>query len=382
MIDGRLRIKLMKKSISVCHLTSAHKRYDQRILYRQCISLQENGYKVTLGVNDSLDDEIYKGIVIKSTRRDYTGKRFWRMIFGVRSIYSLAKKVNADIYELHDPELLLIAGLLKRSGKKVIFDSHESYYDQIKTKEYLPKWLRSVVAGIYRVYESKVAKKIDGVMMPTTINGANVFKGRVKKFTFINNVPRLENFPLEKEGEGRREGICYAGGLTYDRGITMLMKAAYKAKVTLYLAGEFSPKSYYETLMKEKESKIIKYEGVLKGEDVYKLYRNCAIGMCTLLDVGQYSKGNNLSTKVYEYMAMGLPVILSDFPYNRKMIEKYQFGLLVNPENPNDIAAKIGYLLKRPEEAARFGENGRKLVTKKLNWSVEERKLLKFYLEL
>ena len=134
--------------------------------------------------------------------------------------------------------------------------------------------------------------------------------------------------------------------------------------------------------MEEKESKIIKYEGVLKGEDVYKLYRNCAIGMCTLLDVGQYSKGNNLSTKVYEYMAMGLPVILSDFPYNRKMIEKYQFGLLVNPENPNDIAAKIGYLLKRPEEAARFGENGRKLVTKKLNWSVEEGKLLKFYLEL
>ena len=372
----------MKKNIGVCHLTSAHKRYDQRILYRQCVSLQENGYKVTLGVNDILDDEIYKGVVIKSTRKDYTGKRFWRMIFGVRSIYSLAKKVNADIYELHDPELLLIAGLLKRNGKKVIFDSHESYYDQIKAKEYLPKWLRNIVAGIYRVYESKVIKKIDGVMMPTTINGANIFKGRVKKFTFINNVPRVENFPIEKESKGKREGICYAGGLTYNRGITTLMKAAYKAKVTLYLAGEFSPKSYQETLMKKKESKVIKYEGILKGEDVYKLYQHCTIGMCTLLNVGQYSKGNNLPTKVYEYMAMGLPVILSDFPYNRKMIEKYQFGLLVNPENPDDIAKKIRYLLSHPEEAVRFGENGKKLVSKKFNWSVEEKKLLKFYANL
>lgn len=379
---GKLRMKLVKNKIRVCHLTSAHKRYDQRILYRQCVSLQQNGYTVTLVVNDTLDDEVYKGVAIKSTKRDYIGKRFWRMIFGVRAVYSLAKKVNADIYELHDPELLPTAILLKKRGKKVIFDSHESYYEQIKTKEYLPKLLRSAVADIYRAYESKVVKKIDGVIIPSTVNGVNVFKGRAKKSIFINNVPRLENFPLEKKGEGKREGICYAGGLTYDRGITMLMKAAYKAKVTLYLAGEFSPKSYYETLMKEKESKIIKYEGVLKGEDIYKLYRHCAIGMCTLLDAGQYSKGNNLSTKVYEYMAMGLPVILSDFPYNRKMIEKYQFGLLVNPENPDDIAEKVKYLLSHSGEAARFGENGRKLVSEKLNWSMEEKKLIKFYHEL
>ena len=57
--DWKAGMKLVKNKIRVCHLTSAHKRYDQRILYRQCVSLQQNGYTVTLVVNDTLDDEVY-----------------------------------------------------------------------------------------------------------------------------------------------------------------------------------------------------------------------------------------------------------------------------------------------------------------------------------
>lgn len=53
--------------------------------------------------------------------------RFKRMIQGVKSVYSVAININADIYQLHDPELLTVALKLKKHGKKVVFDSHECY---------------------------------------------------------------------------------------------------------------------------------------------------------------------------------------------------------------------------------------------------------------
>lgn len=372
----------MKEIIKVCHITSAHRRYDQRILYRQCVSLKEAGYEVTLLVNDTIDDEEFRGVKIKSTNCDFKGKRFKRMIFGVKSIYHLAVKENADIYEFHDPELLLIGFLLKKKGKKVIFDSHESYYDQIMIKGYLPPVFRNIVAKLYYKLETWVVGKIDAVIIPALLRGRNFFDGRARKTILLNNVPRWEEFSedeLQEETDENKEGICYAGSLTYERGITFLMKAAYKADTTLFLAGNFSSESYQKELLGMKESKAMEYCGALEREKVYQLYRHCKIGMCTLLDVGQYSAFENLSTKVYEYMAMGMPVILSDFPYNRKMVEKYNFGFLANPENVDDLAQKIRYLLDNPKEADTLGANGKKLFLEKLNWSVEEKKLLKLY---
>ena len=51
----------------VCHVTSVHPRYDVRIFHKQCKSLSNHGFDVTLLVNDDLQDEIIDGIKIIST---------------------------------------------------------------------------------------------------------------------------------------------------------------------------------------------------------------------------------------------------------------------------------------------------------------------------
>lgn len=362
----------------VCHVSSAHNRYDARILERECVSLAQNGYDTYFVVNDKLNDERYKDVSIKSTQY-HSKNRIGRIVVGICKVYKLALKIDADFYHLHDPELLLIAGRLKKKGKKVIFDSHESYYDQIQHKSYLPQRLRKGIANIYYRFETSVVKKIDGVIVPAMIGGKNIFAGRASRVAFVNNVPKLEEIPAVLKRDVKREGICYTGSLTYNRGIWHLMKAASIADVPLHLAGEFSPESFQKELMQETDSAVIQYAGRLGRNEIYQLYEKCAIGMSTLLDVGQYSKLGNFPTKVYEYMAMEMPVILSDFPYNRKMVEKYQFGLLVRPDKPKDIAEKIKYLLENPSEMKRLGENGRKLILETMNWSIEEKKLLQMY---
>lgn len=365
----------------VCHVSSAHGRYDTRILYRECKSLSKK-YETIFVVNDNLPDEIIDGVTIKTTGNSSMG-RFKRMLFGVTDSYRVALKVDADIYHLHDPELLRIALKLKRKGKKVIFDSHEAYYDQIKVKEYLPGLIRKVVAELYYRYETYVCKRIDGVVMPATLEGINIFEGRCKRFELVNNLPRKDEIPqMQIKKYSERSGGIYSGSLTQARGITQLVDSSPKAGLVLTLAGKFQPDEYENEVMKSnknEDTSYIRHVGFVDREKVYKLYNEAAIGFAVLQDVGQYAKGDNLPTKVYEYMAMEMPVILSDFPHYRKMIEKYQFGLTVKQDDVDDIVQKIKYLLDNPEEAEKMGINGKKAFQEIFNWETAEKNLYNIY---
>lgn len=368
------------KKIKVCHLTSAHPRYDTRSLKRQCVSLAENGYEVWFIVNDDKPDELFEGVNIRSTGQTFN-KRIKRMTKGVKAVYKIALEVNADIYQLHDPELLTIALKLKKKGKKVIFDSHECYARQITTKNYLPKMLLGVISSLYFKYESHVSKRIDGIITCCEAEPKYSFLGRSKRVTYINNLPKQSEVQMIERGKNdfSERNICYSGGITYSRGAVQLAEAANKANAVLHLAGMFESEELQTKIMSLSSNNSVVFHGYLNKPDLKELYSKCFIGMCTLLPTGQYDKMGNLPTKVYEYMGMGMPFIISDFTYNRGFLEKYRAGLLVDPENPDEIAEKINYLFDHPDEAKKMGEIGREAFEKEFNWNVEELKLLDLY---
>lgn len=369
----------MKETVKkVCHITSAHNRYDQRILHKECLSLHEAGYEVILLVNDEKMNEKFKGVEIKSTRKNYKNKRVKRMTLGVQVLYKMAKTEKADVYHFHDPELMFVAKRLKKMGGFVIFDCHENYYEQILQKNYIPRFFRKIIASCYKKYESSVLRKIDGVIFPVQMEELD-FDKRAKRVAYVNNVPRLDELPsVNADLKGKK--ICYTGGLTYNRGVMHLAKAAKRADVQLHLAGTFESEEIKKCVMNDENH--VYYEGVLSRTEIYELYQKCAIGMSTLLKVGQYSNLQNLPTKVYEYMAMGMPVILSDIPYNRKMVETYHFGLVVDPQNVEEIANSIKFLLNNPSVMKSMGEKGKELIRSKWNWSIEKNNLLCLYKEL
>src|SRR5690606_2331394 len=86
-----------------------------------------------------------------------------------------------------------------------------------------------------------------------------------------------------------------------------------------------------------------------------------------------------LPIKMFEYMAAGLPVIASDFPLWRQIIEADDCGICVDPLSPEAISEAINYLAANPAVAERMGRNGQRAVEEKYNWSAEERALLEFY---
>ena len=362
-------------------MTSGHRSDDVRIFHKECVSLAKAGYDVFLvAQGESYEKD---GVHVVGVEKQ-TGSRLSRMLFTTKNVYKAALSIDADIYHIHDPELLMYATRLINKGKKVIFDSHENYPAQILHKEYLPKPMRLFIAFIYQNYEKYILKRINAVVIPCKFGGHNIFENIAKETVYIDNLPILSNIfdSNQKLSYPQVPPICYVGGLTYSRGITHLIKASYGAGVKLILCGNFNPIEYHSQLMELPEYECVDYRGFLNRDQVVDVYRESLIGMCTILNVGQYNKGDNFATKVYEYMSMGLPVIITDSPYARKVMEEYGFGICVQPDNVEEIASAIRYLLDNPDIAKQMGENGRRAVLDKFNWGIEEKKLIKLYDDL
>lgn len=364
--------------IKVCHMTSAHPAEDVRIFHKECVSLAGAGYEVYLVERGESYEK--NGVHIVGVG-EIPASRRKRMTQGARKVYRAALAIDADIYHFHDPELLPYGLKLKRVGKKVIFDSHEKYSEQIRNKPYLPRWCARIVSACYAAYEHYVLKRIDGLVFPCRMEGKQPFEGRCRHLATVNNLPRLEElYDLYDPSIPKYErSVVQIGSLTEARGITHLIEALRDVDCTAYLGGDFSSPSYREALEKLPGFTRVCYLGRLGREAVLDTLQHCRVGVATLLNVGQYYRSDNLSTKVYECMSLGLPVILNDSPYNLKTVERYHFGLCVNPAAPAEIASAIRRLLDHPEEARQMGENGRKAVKEEFNWGVEEKKLLALY---
>lgn len=363
--------------MKICHVTSAHKSDDVRLLEKQCVSLAKNPnnevYLVAKGKSYK-----HKNVSIVGVG-ELTGGRLSRLFNHSKRVIDIATEIDADIYEFHDPELLLYARKFKRKGKKVIFDSHENYSLQIESKLYIPRIFRKLVKNIYLIIETYASNYLDAALFPTD---DNPFKGKVAKCVTIRNSPIINEFENSVPYERRPNAVCCVGSLTEARGIKVLIEACYKANVKLILGGTFTPSSFADEVMSMKEFSIVDYRGYCSREDVVDIYSNSCIGTDTILKVGHYAKTNAISTKVYEYMASGIPFITSNFPNNIKFLELYGCGVHVEPSNSDEIAEKILYLIENKKIAGEMGAKGKAASLNFFSWAKDEERLIDLYEEL
>lgn len=364
----------------VCHLTSVHNSDDTRVFHKECVSLARAGYDVTLVAPGTSREDQGVHVVGVGEKPVGTLKRFFSPF--ARRAYETALSLDCELYHLHDPELLPFALKLKRHGKKVVFDSHEFYATQLRSKAYIPKPFKKAVSAVYGAFEANVFRRIDAVVIPCTLFGKNPFEACAKRTVIVDNLPDADRFPPPRPPYPDAENaVGYVGGVTAERGITNLVRACAMAGARLRLAGPVWP-AYLEELKKMPEFACVDYAGIVPYDDVPEYCRHFSVGMSTLLNIHQYISIDNLPTKVYEYMGIGLPVILSNTASAKALEKEYDSCLCVDPDRPDEIAAAIRTLLDDPERRKRMGENGYRALQERFNWKKEEKKLLELYEEL
>lgn len=360
----------MRKKI--CHMTSVHVWNDIRIFVKECQSLVGVGYEVYL-VCEGRDRE-ENGVYIVGCGEKPVSRRN-RMREFSKKVYERAVALNCDVYHFHDPELLPYGLKLKKMGKTVIFDSHEDVSGQILDKEWIPFVLRKLISLCYKQYETYCVKQFDAVVTATP-HIAKQFKGRCREVVVINNYPKLDDIMFHDTPFNQRErSICYAGGISEIRGEKVMVEAMSNIDGELLLAGPYDESSWAGC-----QQSNIKYLGKISRSEVNELYGRSRGGIVLYQPAENHYASQPI--KMFEYMAAGLPVIASDFPHWRNIVEKTECGICVDPTDVEAVREACIKILSDPEYAQQMGKNGYDNVMRGYNWKVEEDKLLKLYGEL
>ncbi|MCA1750473.1 MAG: glycosyltransferase [Flavobacteriales bacterium] len=117
--------------------------------------------------------------------------------------------------------------------------------------------------------------------------------------------------------------------------------------------------------------------GFLGREEVAEVLGKSKAGVVTFHPLPNHIDAQ--PNKMFEYMSAGVPIITSDFPLWKEIVEGCKCGICVDPLNPEAIASAVNFIVANPRDAEKMGENGQKAVLEKYNWSIEKLKLFKLY---
>jgi glycosyltransferase involved in cell wall biosynthesis len=362
--------------MKICHLTSAHQRYDTRIFIKECQSLAKAGHKVSLIVADGKDNEIKNNVYIYDVGKRVG--RLKRMFLSSRDVYNKALAIDADVYHFHDPELIWAGWFLLGRGKKVIYDIHEDLSKQILFKYWLPVLFRKPMAFIFKAIEDFVCKRYTGLVVPQPTMEKE-FSKHNKNIILIANFVRKDLMLIKQPKEIIFDRLLYCGVLSEERGLFLMLEIAErleKKDIKLILAGKIQ-----EHLLERAKShngwRNTSFLGLLPYDEALKLYTGNVLGLNLFLNEGQYHLA--YSIKSFEYMLNGIPFLMPDFGEWVEFNEINKCGINVDTSNSKAVTKII---LELKNDKARFNalsKNGFEAALVKYTWESQAHKLLKFY---
>lgn len=364
----------------IAHLSTLHTALDVRIFQKECRTLAACGHDVHFVVPNPPAEPI-DGVAFHHFQKPAHRFRPGRIGHRLARMYRLAAKLKADVYHFHDPELITVGLLLKRRGARVVYDVHEESVTEALVFNRGTIFEGRLKALAWRTLEGMARRSLDAFVAATPTIARHFPQERTY---LVQNFPRLDDFssPLDAGAYADRPArLVYAGALTDIRGaremVLSLEHLGPNSPARLSLLGQFHPPALQTELAQRPGWARVDFRGYQPRAIVQQVLNEARIGLVVIHPEPGLTEA--LPTKLFEYMAAGLPVISSDIPLWKQIVDDAGCGLTVNPRDPAAIARAIEYLLDHPGEAEAMGRRGREAVSTRYNWECESRQLLELY---
>ena len=351
-------------------------RKDQHLIRKQVRPLLDRGVDVTLVFADGLPDETVDEIHFTSIPvRAHIGKYFTRLFTFQKLFYKKLKEIDADVYQSCDVDSLLVCLLLKRRGKKVVFNLLEEHPYTLYSKLHLPRIIVRSIVSLWAGWMKYVFKRIDSVFTVAPDIENYLKRWGVKKHFILGNYPVVdESHEISLEEYLSRENrIVYFGAIYGISRQEVFLKALSRFdKVNYLIAGDFGVGNYRERLESMPEWNKVEFINRFPKSELNSILSRCSISnVLRDFKATGYPSGSYGVIKVFESMEAGLPIICANVPVYREIMKQYKCGILVNPNCEEEIYDAINYLVSNRKEAYEMGQNGRRAVIERYNWAME-----------
>jgi glycosyltransferase involved in cell wall biosynthesis len=358
------------------HITTVHVASDTRIVHKECKSLVDAGYDVTLLAASDAEVPVTGIRVLRllapRSRWDRWTRLAWQALV-------TALRERAALYHVHDPELIPVALVMKALGRRVVYDAHEHVPRQIMDKVWISPFIRKPLAALAGAVEALADRVLDGIIVA---NPSTAPRFDPRHTALVQNFARIPSEDDPPSLDQRPRSVIYVGGVSRHRGVHQMLEAIRllgRPDVRLTLIGPLEPG--LGELDLDGISDRVELKGLLHRHEVDALLRRAWVGLSVLQPVPNFVAGH-YPTKLFEYMAARMPVIASDFPLYREVVDEAGSGLLVDPTSPAQIAEAIAQLLDHPDAAQAMADRGRATVLHRYSWAASEKTLLAFYRQM
>jgi glycosyltransferase involved in cell wall biosynthesis len=364
-------------------VSSVHRWNDTRIYIKQARSLLQAGYDVTLvAVAAEHAPSGLEGLRIVPLPRRRRAVRWLNWLAILRVVLALRPR----IVHAHDPELFPMLVVLRWFGCRVVCDVHEDVAEQILHKEWMARWLRAGLSRAVRVTQRWLPRLVSAVILAEDSYAKNVPAGK--------NVVIVRNFPLlaPRFKEDYRSDVfrlIYVGDVRIVRGIETYLRitrvlASKHVPVELQVVGSFADRTEearMHALVDELDLNAnVKWHGRRHPQDIPNLLTACDIGLTLLHPIANYRE--SYPTKMFEYMAAGLPTLASNFELWAAVLDNNHCGRVVDPLDVEAAAAILLEYWGSQELRESHGRNARRAVAERYQWDVEAARLCELYRRL
>ncbi|MGH8283362.1 MAG: glycosyltransferase family 4 protein [Gammaproteobacteria bacterium] len=293
----------------------------------------------------------------------------------------LARKSDVVLVESPPPFVMLPVVFFNLFWKaKLVLNVADLWPDSITQMGLMKEGIAVKIIRIFERWCYCRANYINAVTVGirnSLIHGKNI---PVEKVLFFpNGVDTVTFSPSEPDrklaselGLDGKHVIVYAGTLGYAQGLEVALQAMIQVAgqlptAHLVLIGDGSEFTKLTRMAKELTLNNVSFLRPQPPEYVARLYSIALAGLASLKPLPLF-KGARPS-KIFPIMASGKPVIYSGAGEGACLIQEADAGMVVEPGDASALAVAMEYIVRNPDVATKYGQNGRRFVERELSWT-------------